>query len=80
MCRDQSKYKEAARLLTEALAIRERTLGNEHPAVCKLLVFIYRARNFIGWKHQVQSRIETYVSWQTFVIAVFETRNAWQSL
>jgi len=33
MYRDQSNYKEAAGLLTEALAIRERTLGFEHPAV-----------------------------------------------
>jgi len=34
MCRDQGKYKEAAGLLSEALAIRERTLGADHPAVC----------------------------------------------
>ena len=34
ICRDQGKYKEAAPLLTEALAIRETTLGSDHPAVC----------------------------------------------
>ena len=34
MCSDQGKYKEAAGLLGEALAIRERTLGTDHPAVC----------------------------------------------
>ena len=34
MFRDQGKYKEAAGLLSEALAIRECTLGMDHPAVC----------------------------------------------
>jgi len=32
-CRDQNKYKEAANLLNDALAIREKTLGENHPAV-----------------------------------------------
>ena len=32
-CRDQGKYKEAANLLNDALGIRERTLGADHPAV-----------------------------------------------
>lgn len=32
-CRDQNKYKEAAKLLNDALAIREKTLGENHPAV-----------------------------------------------
>ena len=31
--RDQSKYKEAANLLNDALEIREKTLGRDHPAV-----------------------------------------------
>lgn len=31
--RDQNKYKEAANLLNDALAIREKTLGRDHPAV-----------------------------------------------
>jgi hypothetical protein len=31
--RDQNKYKEAANLLNDALAIREKTLGENHPAV-----------------------------------------------
>lgn len=31
--RDQNKYKEAANLLNDALAIREKTLGIDHPAV-----------------------------------------------
>ena len=31
--RDQSKYKEAIVLLNDALAIRENTLGLDHPAV-----------------------------------------------
>lgn len=33
--RDQNKYKEAANLLNDALAIREKTLGVDHPAVSK---------------------------------------------
>lgn len=32
-CRDQGKYKEAASLLNDALGIREKTLGADHPAV-----------------------------------------------
>ena len=31
--RDQGKYKEAANLLNDALGIREKTLGPDHPAV-----------------------------------------------
>lgn len=31
--RDQNKYKEAANLLNDALEIREKTLGMDHPAV-----------------------------------------------
>lgn len=42
--RDQNKYKEAANLLNDALAIREKTLGENHPAVSghfpKLLLVI----------------------------------------
>jgi hypothetical protein len=34
--RDQNKYKEAANLLNDALAIREKTLGENHPAVSLL--------------------------------------------
>jgi len=30
---DQNKYKEAAKLLNDALMIREKTLGENHPAV-----------------------------------------------
>ena len=33
LCRDQGKYKEAANLLNDALGIREKTLGADHPAV-----------------------------------------------
>ena len=33
VCRDQGKYKEAASLLNDALAIREKTLGPDNPAV-----------------------------------------------
>lgn len=33
--RDQNKYKDAAHLLNDALAIREKTLGKDHPAVSK---------------------------------------------
>lgn len=42
-CRDQNKYKEAAHLLNDALSIREKTLGKDHPAVSVcfyLLVFM----------------------------------------
>ena len=35
--RDQSKYKEAGALLNDALAIREKTLGPDHPAVAATL-------------------------------------------
>lgn len=35
--RDQNKYKEAAHLLNDALAIREKTLGMDHPAVAATL-------------------------------------------
>lgn len=37
LCRDQNKYKEAAHLLNDALAIREKTLGKDHPAVAATL-------------------------------------------
>lgn len=37
-CRDQNKYKEAAHLLNDALSIREKTLGKDHPAVSVSLV------------------------------------------
>ncbi|KAH9374702.1 hypothetical protein HPB48_011817 [Haemaphysalis longicornis] len=37
MTRDQNKYKEAAALLNDALAIREKTLGESHPAVAATL-------------------------------------------
>lgn len=33
--RDQNKYKDAANLLNDALAIREKTLGENHPAVSR---------------------------------------------
>lgn len=33
LSRDQNKYKEAANLLNDALEIREKTLGMDHPAV-----------------------------------------------
>jgi kinesin light chain len=35
--RDQSKFKEAGALLNDALAIREKTLGPDHPAVAATL-------------------------------------------
>ncbi len=35
--RDQSKYKEAITLLLDALSIREKTLGSDHPAVAATL-------------------------------------------
>ena len=35
--RDQQKFKEACVLLTEALLIRENTLGPDHPAVAATL-------------------------------------------
>lgn len=35
--RDQNKYKEAASLLNEALQIREKSLGESHPAVAATL-------------------------------------------
>lgn len=36
--RDQNKYKEAAHLLNDALSIREKTLGKDHPAVSYILI------------------------------------------
>lgn len=41
---DQGKYKEAANLLNDALGIRERTLGNDHPAVSSLRSIIINKR------------------------------------
>jgi kinesin light chain len=35
--RDQSKFKEAGALLNDALSIREKTLGPDHPAVAATL-------------------------------------------
>lgn len=35
--RNQGRYKEAANLLNDALAIREKTLGKDHPAVAATL-------------------------------------------
>ncbi len=35
--RDQSKFKEASALLNDALSIREKTLGPDHPAVAATL-------------------------------------------
>ena len=35
--RDQSKYKEAIELLQDALTIREKTFGSDHPAVAATL-------------------------------------------
>lgn len=43
-CRDQGKYKEAANLLNDALGIREKTLGADHPAVSHA-----RSHTLIGW-------------------------------
>lgn len=37
--RDQNKYKEAANLLHDALTIREKTLGEDHPAVSRWCLF-----------------------------------------
>ena len=45
-CRDQSKYKEAANLLNDALAIREKTLGPDHPAVCNIFKLLCNGRVF----------------------------------
>lgn len=36
-CRDQGKFKEAGNLLHDALIIREKTLGPDHPAVSRIL-------------------------------------------
>ena len=35
---DQGKYKEAANLLNDALGIREKSLGSDHPAVSWFLL------------------------------------------
>ena len=56
--RDQSKYKEAIALLHDALSIREKTLGSEHPAVAatlnNLAVLYGRSSSFI------QGRIHSF--------------------
>ena len=44
--RDQGKYKEAANLLNDALGIREKTLGYDHPAV-SIIVIMWL--DCIGW-------------------------------
>ena len=38
--RDQGKYKEAASMLNEALAIREKTLGPDNPTVSTVFYFL----------------------------------------
>lgn len=38
--RDQNKYKEAGNLLHDALAIREKTLGPDHPAVSDHMIYV----------------------------------------
>ena len=43
--RDQNKYKEAANLLNDALSIREKTLGENHPAVSIIDRFSVLAHN-----------------------------------
>jgi len=40
VCSDQGKYKEAANLLNDALGIREKSLGSDHPAVGFYLTFL----------------------------------------
>jgi len=44
VCSDQGKYKEAANLLNDALGIREKSLGADHPAVSfsYFLIIFYR--------------------------------------
>ncbi len=63
--RDQNKYKEAAHLLNDALSIREKTLGKDHPAVSHLSLF--SLVTVIHRLHQTQThnnRITTAVlSW-----------------
>jgi len=40
-CSDQGKYKEAANLLNDALGIREKSLGSDHPAVRRFCYHIF---------------------------------------
>lgn len=71
--RDQNKYKEAANLLNDALSIREKTLGENHPAVSShasmqtkeeywlssfLVVFRLRLRSTI-WPYYTESVVST---------------------
>jgi len=44
-CSDQGKYKEAANLLNDALGIREKSLGSDHPAVRRFCYHIF----LIAW-------------------------------
>ena len=51
--RDQNKYKEAAHLLNDALSIREKTLGKDHPAVSLNAVVTETTSikmNKVGWE------------------------------
>ena len=53
--RDQSKFKEAANLLNDALAIREKTLGPDHPAVAATLnnlAVLYGIFTFFSFYHR----------------------------
>lgn len=45
--RDQNKYKEAANLLNDALAIREKTLGRDHPAVSTSLSELHQSYSVV---------------------------------
>lgn len=51
LCRDQNKYKEAAHLLNDALSIREKTLGKDHPAV-RINSVVFRDCMHEGHHHQ----------------------------
>lgn len=48
-CRDQNKYKEAAHLLNDALSIREKTLGKDHPAVSNHFLDLAQREGLSRW-------------------------------
>lgn len=63
-CRDQNKYKEAAHLLNDALSIREKTLGKDHPAVRINVVVFFRDCKHEGHIHHdvLGCRVSTYLN------------------
>jgi len=75
VCRDQGKYKEAASLLNDALAIREKTLGPDNPAVSilqlsssLLLLLLPSALTLLVWGRKGIQPIKNTGGWRRWAL------------